>query len=109
MSIPLLATSVATKTSAFPCLKVLIEWSRWCWLRSRGGEEAELPVLRHAIQDELDIVDESHVEHRVGLVYDDELCGVEQEGPALDVVDDPAGGADDDVHSTLKRLELDVD
>ena len=79
------------------------------WLRHRGGEEAELPVLRHAIQDELDVVDEAHVEHRVGLVYDDELCGVEQKGPALDVVNDPAGGADDDVHSTLKRLELDVD
>jgi len=79
------------------------------WLRHRGGEETELPVLRDAIQDELDVVDESHVEHCVCLVYDDELRGVEQEGPALDVVDDPAGGADDDVHSTLKRLELDVD
>src|SRR3989442_3044592 len=79
------------------------------WLRHRGGEEAELPVLRHAIQDEFDVVDEAHVEHRVGLVYDDELRGVEQKGPALDVVDDPSGGPDDDVHSTLKRLELDVD
>src|SRR3989442_11207032 len=79
------------------------------WLRHRRREEAELPVLGYAIQDELHVVDEAHVEHRVGLVYDDELRGVEQERPALDVVDDPPGGPDDDVHSTLKRLELDVD
>jgi len=78
-------------------------------LGHRGREEAHLPARRDGVQDELDVFDESHVEHGVGLVEHYELCLSQVEGAALDVVDHPSGRPHDDVHACPEMVELDVD
>ena len=58
-----------------------------------GGEEGRLPVLRGVVKDALDVIHKAHVQHLVGLVQDGETDGAELEGAAVEMVDDPAGGA----------------
>ena len=73
--------------------------------RHRGREEAHLPGLGDRVQDELDVVYESHVEHGVRLVEHDELDPAEVEAAALDVVHYPSRGAHHDVDAVVQRLE----
>ncbi len=71
-----------------------------------GGEDAHLLLPLDAAEDVVDVVDEAHVEHGVRLVQDHETDRAEVEPPALDVVDHPARGADDDVGSPPQLLSL---
>ena len=74
----------------------------------RRREERDVLVRRGVRQDRLDVVGEAHVEHLVGLVEHQEPQLGQVEGALVQVVHDPAGRADDDVHSTAQRGELDA-
>ena len=77
--------------------------------RHRGREQHGLVGVGDGLEDALDVVGEAHVEHLVGLVEHQHPNGVERQRTATDVVDDAAGGADDDVHATVECLQLAVD
>ena len=65
--------------------------------RHRGGEEQRLPSERHELADLLDVRDEAHVEHPVGLVDDEDLDAGQQEFAALREVEQAAGRGDQHV------------
>ena len=77
-------------------------------LRERRRVQKRLTAVgeRHAPYQEAEIVDEAHVEHAVGFVDDEDFGGVEPIRVLLEVVDQTAGRADEDVHSVLQALEL---
>ena len=56
----------------------------------------------HLAEDPFDVGTEPDVEHPVGLVEDDVEDVAQVERPALDVVEDAARGADDDVDPAVK-------
>ena len=69
-------------------------------LVGHGGREHEHLALHwHVRQDFLDVVEEAHVEHLVGLVENHGMDVVEVYDLAVDEVDETAGGGDDDLHS----------
>ncbi len=79
----------------------------------RGGEEQGLALLAAQRDELLDVGDEAHVEHAVGLVEDEHLHPAEDQVAAPDVVEQPSGRADHDVHRVLAervalRLERDA-
>src|SRR3712207_6877827 len=49
---------------------------------------------------------EAQVEHLVGLVEDEDLDLAQDQVALLSEVEQPAGGADDDLHAGLQRLHL---
>ena len=49
---------------------------------------------------------EALVEHLVGLVEDEDADGVEVQGAALQVVEDAAGRANDDLGAALEGVDL---
>mmetsp|Transcript_9965 Transcript_9965/g.21144 ORF Transcript_9965/g.21144 Transcript_9965/m.21144 type:complete len:347 (-) Transcript_9965:242-1282(-) len=64
----------------------------------RGGEEVCVPLLGRGLQDDVQLLLEVHVEELVGLVEHEELEPADREPlGVLQVVDQPAGRADDDV------------
>ena len=65
--------------------------------RHGGGEEQRLAGERNQLADALDVGDEAHVEHAVGLVDDQELDAVEQQPSALVMVEQAAGRRDQHV------------
>ena len=67
-----------------------------------GREQQRLVRVGHLAEDPLDVGPEPDVEHPVGLVEDDVEDVAQVERAALDVVDDAAGGADDDVDAALQ-------
>ena len=76
-------------------------------LRRHGRrEQRDLLVLGRVGEDGLDVLGEAHVEHLVGLVEHEEAELGEVEGPLLEVVHDPARGADDDVDTAAQRAQL---
>ena len=78
-------------------------------LRRHGrGEERDVLVVGGVGEDRLDVLGEAHVEHLVGLVEHQEAQLGEVERALLEVVHDPARGADDDVHAAAQRAELDA-
>ena len=84
------------------------------WVRARdddrarhgGREQHRLPGLGGLGDQPLDVGQEAQVEHLVGLVEDQHLDVREVEGAAVHQVEQPAGGADDDVDAALERVEL---
>ena len=71
---------------------------------SRGmvAEKSAIWLLgRRVGQDPLDVLDEAHAQHLVGLVEHDGLDAREVERAAPQVVHDAARRADDDVHAAL--------
>jgi hypothetical protein len=72
----------------------------------RCTEEERLPIGRHLTHDLVDLRRESHVEHSVGLVEDENLEIVEDQVLALEVVDQAARRGDDDVDSAAQRSLL---
>jgi hypothetical protein len=74
--------------------------------RHRRREEQALPLLGHGLEDVLDVVAETHVEHPVGLVEHDDLQRVELQRAARHVVHDAARRADDDLRPGVQRAEL---
>ena len=78
-------------------------------LRRHGrGEQRDVLVVRGAGQDRLDVLGEAHLEHLVGLVEHQEAQLGQVQGALLQVVHDPAGGADHDVHAAAQGGELDA-
>ena len=69
-------------------------------LRRHGGrEEQRLAREGQELADLLDVRDETHVEHAVGFVDDEDLHAVEQQLAALEVVEQAARRRDEDVHA----------
>ena len=76
--------------------------------RDGCGKERDLPLLRHLVEDELDVLHEAHIQHLVRLVEHDRTDGREVEGPAADVVHDAAWSPDDDLGAGAQASELPV-
>ena len=74
-------------------------------LRHRRRGQHCLGLVGHR-QDLLDVRREARVEHLVGLVEDQVLDPAQRDQLAPDHVEDPAGGADDDVGSLLQVVGL---
>ena len=72
---------------------VALKSAVWRW-RGRAG------------QDRLDVDDESHVEHPIGLVEDDGVDAVEPQLAAPDEVEHPTRRADHDLRAALEALDL---
>ena len=60
----------------------------------------------HLVEDLLDLLLESHVQHPIGLVQDEEARGVETERPLAQVIQDASGRPDDDVRPLLEPVDL---
>ena len=67
--------------------------------RHGGGEEQGLAGERNELADALDVGDEAHVEHAVGLVDDEEFDAVEQQTSALEMVEQAARRGDQHIHA----------
>ncbi len=65
--------------------------------RHGRGEEQGLPGERHQLADALDVGNEAHVEHAVGLVDDEKLDPRHQKPPAFEVIEQAARGGDQHV------------
>ena len=75
-------------------------------LRHRGREEQGLAPWGKEFDDLPDVVDEAHVEHRVGFVQHEVLEVVQTDVALADKVQKAPGGGHDNVHTTLKRGDL---
>src|SRR4029077_5590306 len=60
-------------------------------------EEQVLAPRRQQAEDAPDRLDEPHIEHPVGLVEDEDLDSAQVDRPLLHVVEQAAGGRDDDL------------
>ena len=74
--------------------------------RHGGGEEQRLADLRQQADDALDIGDEAHVQHAVGLVDDEDLHIAQQDLAALEEIEQPARGGDQHVDAAVELLQL---
>ena len=72
-------------------------------------EEQRLPARRQQAADALDVGDEAHVEHAVGLVDDEDLDAGQQDAAALELVEHAAGRRDQDVGAAVELLVLVVE
>ena len=77
--------------------------------RHGGGEKQRLSGDRQQLADSLDIRNEAHVEHPVGLVDHQDLDGVEQQLAAADVVEEPARRGDHDIGAAVDLAILIVE
>ena len=77
--------------------------------RERRGEERGLPLLGRLVQYRFDVFDKTHVEHFVGFVEHEIAHAAQLEAAAPDVIEQPPGRADDDLHAALERGELPLD
>ena len=73
------------------------------------GEHENAPLGVHRLEDRVDLLRETHVEHLVGLVEHEELDVGKIELSALDHVDDPCRGAHHHVHSPFQGPQLQAD
>lgn len=73
------------------------------------AEEARLAVLRRDAKDVVDVMGEADIEHLVCFVEDGEAHVSEGECAALDVVNNAARGANDDVDATFEGNEVGLD
>ena len=71
-----------------------------------GGEEERLAVFRATGDDAADVWHEAHVEHAVDLVEDEDFDVVEFDGALLHVVEQAAGGSDEDIDPFLEPVAL---
>ena len=74
--------------------------------RHRRREQRDLPLRRRLLEDPLDVVDEAHAQHLVGLVEHEVRQRRELQRAALEVIDDAARRADDDVHAAPQAVQL---
>ncbi len=72
------------------------------------GEEKGLALGRYALDHGPDVVDEPHVQHPVGLVDDQDLQVLEVDVPLPHVIQQPAGGCDENVQPPSERVDLRV-
>ena len=79
-------------------------------LRRHGGrEEQRLPAWRQQLADLLDVGDEAHVEHAVGLVDHQDLDAAQQDLAALELVEQASGRGDQHVDAAVELPELVVE
>ena len=74
----------------------------------RRREHEVLAALRQQLDDPLDVGQEAHVEHPVGLVEDEDLDLAEVGDLLADEVEQPAGRRDEDLDAGAQRLDLRV-
>ncbi len=74
--------------------------------RHRRREQRDLALRRRLLEHGLDIVDEAHAQHLVGLVEHQAAQFGQVQRAAVEMVDDAAGRADHDLHAALERTEL---
>ena len=74
--------------------------------RHRRREEQRLPGEGHQLEDALDVGDEAHVEHAVGLVDHHDLHAGQHQLAALEVVEQAAGRGDQHVDAAVDQLVL---
>ena len=74
--------------------------------RERRREEHGPPVRRRGAEELLQLLPEAHVEHLVRLVEDEGAQRREIERAALQVIDQPSGGPDHDVHALAEGPRL---
>ncbi len=72
-------------------------------------KSTRLAGVRGGVEQGLDVFDEAHVEHLVGLVEDDDLELVQPQRAAVHQVDRAAGGGDDDVDALGQAAQLRAD
>ncbi len=77
--------------------------------RHRRPEERRLAAVGRQSQDLLDVLQEAEVEHLVGFVEHDEAAALEHQRAAVDEVEHPPDGADDDVPAGLQLRLLGAD
>ena len=71
-----------------------------------GGEEQRLPRRRQHRDDPLDIGDEAHVQHAVGFVDHQQLGVGQQDGAAVEHVQQPARRRDQHVDAAVQHVLL---
>ena len=74
--------------------------------RHRRREEQRLPARRQQLADLLDVGDEAHVEHAVGLVDDEDLDAHQHDASALEMVEQASGRSDQHVDAAVELLDL---
>ena len=62
--------------------------------------------LRQQADDAAQIVDEAQIEHLIGFVEDEDFNEFQVKAAALDQIEQPAGGGDDDIDAALHRTLL---
>ena len=82
----------------------------FCYLgygrRHCGREHQRSPVLRDPLEDGIDAVGESHVEHLIGLIHDHFPDGIEADHLAVHQVDQTSRGGDYDMYAALEITDL---
>ena len=74
--------------------------------RHRRREEQRLPARRQQLADLLDVGNEAHVEHAVGLVDDEDLDAHQHDAAALEMIEQAAGRGDQHVDAAVELLDL---
>ncbi len=74
-----------------------------------GGEEHSLAIFWHSGDDFLDIPDETHIEHSVGLIEDEHLDAPEVYGALAHMVEEAARGCNNDVNALAEDGKLTFD
>ena len=74
--------------------------------RHRGGEQRNLAARGGLLEDLLHVFGEAHAEHLVGLVQHEVLEFGQVQGTLGDVVDDAAGGTDNNLGAAAQAGEL---
>ena len=74
-------------------------------VRHRRAEERRLAGPWRAAEDRLDVDDEAHVEHPIGLVEDDGVDAVEEQLAPSDEVEHAARRADHDLRALLEGVD----
>ena len=74
--------------------------------RHSGREQHRLPARRATINDPLHVGQETHVQHPVGFVEDQEFDVIELAAALLHVIEQPARRGDDDIHALAQRFFL---
>src|SRR5207249_60149 len=72
-------------------------------------EEQRLAGERHQFADALDVRDEAHVEHAVGLVDDEEVDAGEEEPTALEMIEQAPGSRDQHIDAARELAVLVVE
>ena len=70
------------------------------------AEKQRLPARRQQLADLLDVGDEPHVEHAVGLVDDQDLDAGEQDLAAAEVIEEAAGRGNQHVDAAVELSQL---
>jgi hypothetical protein len=74
-----------------------------------GGEEHSLAIFWHSGDDFLDVPDETHIEHSVGLIENEHLDAPEVYGALAHMVEEPARSCNNDINALTKRGKLAFD